>query len=103
MISRLRACGIAIAAALPAHARSPYKCLLKHELAHAGGWGADHPGAVYTKACGRLPMPPQSFSVKGRNVVIKNVPQIEIFLHCGYAQACSTIGGDPAYIWLPRS
>jgi hypothetical protein len=102
MLRSIAASGIAMAAAMSlAYAGSPHKCLLQHELAHAGGWGADHPGAIYTKACGRLPMPPHAFPLNGRKAVVHSIPNGEIFWHCGYAQACSTIGGDPALIWLP--
>lgn len=88
---------IALALAL-----SPADCLKAHELAHAGGWPADHPNAIYTKHCGRLPMPPHKFPIRGKAPIIYYLPDIEILRHCGYAQACSTIGGSPAYIWLPR-
>lgn len=81
---------------------SPADCLLKHEMAHAGGWGADHPNAIYTKHCGHLPMPPHSYPIRGSKPVIHRISRAEILGHCGYAQACSTIGGNPAEIWLPK-
>lgn len=81
---------------------SPADCLKTHELAHAGGWPADHPNAIYTKHCGQLPMPPRSFPIRGQAPIIHYVPGGEMFWHCGYAQACSDIGGNPSHIWLPR-
>ena len=81
---------------------SPLSCLREHELAHAGGWGPDHPGAIYTKRCGHLPMPPHRFSLKGVRPVIHSVPRDSIMGYCGYAQACTIgIGSNTPVIYLP--
>ena len=82
---------------------SPADCLKIHELAHAGGWGPDHPGAIYTKHCGHLPMPPHAFPLApGVRAYIYHVPREEITRYCGFAQACSQIGGSAPWIYLPK-
>jgi len=95
------------------YAGSPPACLYEHEMAHAGGWGASHPGAIYTKRCGHLPMPPRAFPIKGKKPIIRYMTPRQVQLYCtpfgigvigiGRVQACSTIGGNPAKIYLPKS
>ena len=82
---------------------SPVSCLRTHEMAHIGGWGADHPGAINTAACGRLPMPPHAFPTKAKPT-ITYVARKDIWKHCGpNTQACASIGGgNKAWIVLPR-
>ena len=90
---------IALAIAL-----SPPDCLLRHELAHAGGWGANHPNAIYTSHCGQLPMPPHRFPLHGIYPRIHYVSIDEVQRHCSFfipVQACSDIGGKYPDIWLP--
>lgn len=77
-------------------------CLLPHELAHAGGWDPSHAGAIYTKECGHLPMPPRSFPLNGKKVAIHYVSPISILFHCGpNVQACTWMGSNPV-IYLPN-
>src|SRR5262249_24996213 len=80
---------------------SPPQCLYKHEMAHDGGWPANHPGAVYPRECEGLLMPPRAYPVRV-NPMIKYVPRKQMIWHCGpQAQACSSIGGNPSIIYLP--
>ena len=102
---------IILAAALAWWPQSSAACLKAHEMAHAGGWGASHPNAIYTKECGHLPMPPKSYPVKVKPV-IKYVGFAEMQCRCsflcvgilgpGRVQACSSVGGSPAQIYLPK-
>ena len=90
--------------------QSSASCLYKHELAHAGGWGANHPNAIYIAECGHLPMPPRVYKPIGK-VNIKYVTFLEMQFRCtplglgillpfARVQACSSIG-TPAQIYLP--
>lgn len=76
-------------------------CLKVHELAHAGGWPAWHPDAIYTKECGTTPMPPHKFPVRGRVILHYGTPE-ELCAHCGCGFACSPIGVVNPEIWLPK-
>ncbi len=95
----IRACFVILLFMLPLKANawdyisplSPKECLYAHEMAHAGGWGPTHPGAIKTKKCGHLPMPPKPFPIKkGFPVHIHYVPAWSMIFHCGpQAQACT--------------
>ncbi len=95
----------AVALSSPAAARSSIECLRKHELAHAGGWPWNHPGAIVVKGCGTqlngqpFPMPPPGkYPLRGRKVIW----HIGEPMPCGDCQAVTIpIGGDPVHIWLP--
>ena len=85
-----------------AYRQSPSECLLEHELAHAGGWPSNHPGAIYPRRCRGLLMPSRKFTVKVKPV-ITYVPRNRMIFYCGpRAQACSSIGGNPPRIYLPK-
>src|SRR5262245_19382185 len=87
-----------------AYRTSPSECLLEHELAHAGGWPSNHPGAIYPRRCKGLLMPPRKFPLaKDVKPVITYVPRNTMIFHCGpRAQACSQIGGKRPRIYLPK-
>lgn len=73
----------------------PASCIAKHEMAHAGGWGVNHPGAIKTKECGEFEMPPHSFPLRGIHPVIHRVPREDIPRYCGLGTVGCTIGvGD---------
>src|SRR5512139_1748296 len=80
---------------------SPMNCLVEHEMAHAGGWPGNHPGAILKPGCGQLPMPPRAFPITGKKPIIRYVASYEMIKYChGVAQAC-TYYGTPAVIYLP--
>lgn len=95
MLKTLALAGMLVLAMTTAHAGSPIDCLRAHELAHAGGWGPDHPGAIYTVHCGHLPMPPHKFPLNGVKVIWHYGP-----VPCGNCQAI-TYMSNPAHIYLP--
>ena len=89
--------------ATPALAHSPLSCLIPHELAHCYGWPANHPGAIYTKKCGALPMPPPGVYPKtNAKIVMEYEHYEEVLLRCWGGQACAGIGENPCHILLPK-
>ena len=87
----------------PVLAHSPMSCLIPHELAHCYGWGAGHPGAIYTKQCGALPMPPPGVYRKTKaKIVIEYAPAGDVLMRCWGGQSCADIGADPCHVLLPR-
>ncbi len=80
----------------------PTHCIIEHELAHAGGWPGDHPGAVQRAGCGGLIMPPHTFPV---HVPVNWhwVPDQEIPRYCGINALACTYIRNPAEIFMPLS
>lgn len=92
-----------IAWATPTYALAPKSCLLRHELAHVGGWPSDHPDAIKLKACGDLAMPRKGRYPVKVQPVIHYIPARDMPYVCGpFTQACTYTFTNPPWVYIPQ-